>query len=343
MSGDSVGKALDGDHLDRRRRFGVGGPHSPTLHKTADMITLFSSLLRNSSPLSWAPVACVLVVAAMLVACGDVEDAPDAAPAPEPETAVITVGGFSESEAVRHDPVADVYLVANINGDATDADDNGFISRVSPDGVIVELRWIDGAVGDFTLNAPKGMALRDDHLLVADIDVVRVFDRETGAHVDNWPIEGAAFLNDVAVAGDGTVYVTDTGANTLYRFEGTTPVVVASGEAFGNPNGVDVDGERLVVVLWRGGVKQVDPATGEARELPAPDGEQIDGVVLLEDGSYVVSSWSQTAVLHVHPDGSITPVLDPVEQAADIGYDRGRERILVPTFGNELHIVPLER
>jgi len=52
------------------------------------------------------------------------------ADAPAASDQVITVGGFSESEAVRHDPQADVYLVANINGDPTGEDDNGFISRV---------------------------------------------------------------------------------------------------------------------------------------------------------------------------------------------------------------------
>jgi streptogramin lyase len=282
----------------------------------------------------------VLLVAVALPACSGADEAPpEAAAAPEP--AVVTVGGFSESEAVRHDPVTDVYLVANINGDATEPDDDGFISRVSPDGEILELRWIDGAAGDFTLNAPKGMTLRDGLLFVADIDVVRAFDRETGAHVDDWPIEGAVFLNDLAVATDGTLYATDTGANTLYRFEGSTPVVVASGEEFGDPNGVDTDGDGVVVVLWSGGVKRVDPETGETTDLVAPEGPQIDGIVLLADGSYVVSSWSRSAVLRIHPDGSITPVLDPVEQAADIGFDEGRNRILVPTFGNELHIVPL--
>lgn len=297
----------------------------------------------------WNRVTLVLTLAA--AACGGPDsppvdaggastDVPADAPVAEVAT-VVTVSGFSESEAVRHDPVADVYLVANINGEPTGEDDDGFISRVSPDGSIVELRWIDGAAGDFTLNAPKGMALRGDRLLVADIDVVRVFDRTSGAHVEDWPVEGAAFLNDVAVAEDGTVYITDTGANTLYRFEGSTPVVVASGEAFGNPNGVDVADGRLVVVLWRGGVKEVDPTSGASTDLAAPEGPQIDGIVLLDDGSYVVSSWSQAAVLRIHPDGAVTPVLDPVEQAADIGYDRGRNRILVPTFGNELHIVPL--
>lgn len=259
------------------------------------------------------------------------------------DNGVVVVRGFSESEAARHDTIADVYLVANINGDPTATDDNGFISRVSPDGEVVDLRWIDGAAGDFTLNAPKGMAFRGSLLLVADIDHVRAFDRRSGAHVADWPVPGAQFLNDVAVDRNGVVYTTDTGANVLYRFEGTTPVSVASGEEFGNPNGVDVDDQGLAVVLWRGGAKRVDPRTGATTDLPAPEGPQLDGIVLMDDGSYIVSSWTARAVLRVATDGAITVVLGDVPQAADIAYDAVRHRILVPTFANELHIVPLPR
>ena len=34
--------------------------------------------------------------------------------------------------------------VSNRNGGPGDMDDNGFISRVSPDGRVLDLKWIDG-------------------------------------------------------------------------------------------------------------------------------------------------------------------------------------------------------
>ncbi|RMH12007.1 MAG: hypothetical protein D6701_14140 [Gemmatimonadetes bacterium] len=260
-----------------------------------------------------------------------------------PASPEIHVSGFAASEAVRHDPEVDVYLVANISGDPTGKDDDGFISRVSPDGEVLELRWIDGADEAVTLHAPKGMALKGDTLFVADIDVVRAFDRHTGAPLQERPVPGAEFLNDVAVGGDGTVYVTDTGAGVLYRFEGTEPVVLAAGEALGRPNGVDVDEHGVVIVAWDGGARRVDPETGAITPLPAPDGERLDGVVLLDDGSYLVSSWDHEAVLRVHADGAVDTVLAGVPRAADIGLDPTRRRVLVPTFDNVLHGVPLPR
>ena len=119
----------------------------------------------------------------------------------------IPVGDMSTPESALHDPEADVYLVSNINGGPGDRDDNGFISRVSPDGQVLDLKWIDGADPGVTLHAPKGSAVYGDRFYVADIDVVRRFDRTSGAPLGAWAVPNAGFLNDVAVGADGTVYV----------------------------------------------------------------------------------------------------------------------------------------
>ena len=119
--------------------------------------------------------------------------------------------GFATPESVLHDTAADLYLVSNINGSPLEKDDNGFISRVSPEGQVVALKWIDGAAEGVTLNAPKGMAISGDTLYVADIDALRMFDRATGAPKGQIAVEGATFLNDLAVAPAGGVYLTDSG------------------------------------------------------------------------------------------------------------------------------------
>ena len=46
-------------------------------------------------------------------------------------------------------------------------------------------------------------------------------------------------------------------------------------------------------------------------------------------------------MVRVHPDGRVDTVLGDTPQAADIGWDAERRRVLVPTFDNVLHIVPL--
>ena len=105
--------------------------------------------------------------------------------AAEPET--IVVSGFETPESVVHDSIADCYLVSNVGiGNPGALDRNGFISKVSPTGAILELDWIRHGARRVTLNGPKGLALHGDALYVADVDTLRIFDRITGA-------PGAAF------------------------------------------------------------------------------------------------------------------------------------------------------
>ena len=125
--------------------------------------------------------------------------------------------GFRTPECVIHDVDRDVYLVSNINGNPGGKDGNGFISRVSPTGEVLALKWIDGAASGITLHAPKGMAIVGDRLYVADIDTLRVFDAATGASEESVRIPAAVFLNDVSAAPDGTVYVSDTAVGMVTR------------------------------------------------------------------------------------------------------------------------------
>jgi hypothetical protein len=119
--------------------------------------------------------------------------------------------GFATPESVLHDTGADVYLVSNVNGAPTEKDGNGFISRVSPDGQVLDLKWIDGTAAGVTLNAPKGLAIDGGRLYVADIDCIRIFDESTGAPAGEVCVEGASFLNDVGTARGGGVLFTDSG------------------------------------------------------------------------------------------------------------------------------------
>src|SRR5918996_3100113 len=121
-----------------------------------------------------------------------------------------TVDSLEAPEAARFDPTLGVYFVANINGDPLGKDGNGYISRITRDGQVDSLKFIAGGRGGATLNAPKGMAIAGDTLWVADIDVVRGFNRRSGKLVSNVRVPGAKFLNDVAAGPDG-IYVTDTG------------------------------------------------------------------------------------------------------------------------------------
>ena len=262
--------------------------------------------------------------------------------------------GFLGPESVLHAEGADVYLVSNVNGMPGEADGNGFISRVSPNGEVLELRWIDGEAEGVELDAPKGMAIADGTLYVADIHSVRMFDSETGEPTGSVTIEGSDFLNDVAPAPDGGVYVTDTGVGADFQptgnaavyhvsSDGTFQQVIASPE-LGGPNGVitTADGDILTVSFGTPG-NIIRVSNGEISESTEMTAGGFDGVVELEGGDLLVSSWSESAVLRISPDGSATPVVEGVEGPADIDYDAGRNQILIPLLqSNNVLFVPLE-
>jgi acetyl esterase/lipase len=261
------------------------------------------------------------------------------AEAPTPETSVqgflLQGAGFKTPESVLYDPIADVYLVSNINGRPSDKDGNGFISRISPEGEILALKWIDGAAGSatrFTLHAPKGMALADDRLFVADIDVVHVFDRERGGWLKEIPVEGARFLNDVAAGEDGTVYITDTGTGVVHQILPDGSLEQAGQTK--NPNGIQVRGETVLVTGGSDQIFRLDDDGEMTSVYRAPAGG-LDGLVLLSDGSVLVSSWLGSAVYRFDDGGQVTELFSGINAPADIGFDTKRNVVLIPHFEDD--------
>jgi sugar lactone lactonase YvrE len=271
---------------------------------------------------------------------------------PEPKDSKIHVDGFSTPESVLFDDQTDLYLVSNIKDTPFAKDDNGFISQVAPDGVVRALQWIDGAKPDVTLNAPKGLAFLGDTLYVADIDTVRMFDRKSGAPKGEVVIKGATFLNDVA-AGDGVVYVSDSGLGEGFKPTGTDAIwEIKDGKAtaiakqgkdldLGRPNGLAVvDGKIWVVTFGTGELYRLDGGK-KVDAVKLPKGS-LDGIVVGKDGKLLISSWEGQAVFEGPAAGPFTEKVTGVESPADIGLDLKRNRLLIPLFQkNAIEIHPL--
>jgi DNA-binding beta-propeller fold protein YncE len=236
---------------------------------------------------------------------------------------------------VRYDAEQDVYFVSNFNGSGSARDNNGFVSRMSPDGEIQQLRFVAGGAGGATLHAPRGMAITGDTLWVADVDGVAGFHRRTGAPVGTvtFPGETLGFLNDVAAGPDGTLYVTDTGTNRVYRIDGRTPRVLVSDSTLGGPNGItwDAAGGRLLVVPYGGGgaVRAVDPTTGTMTTALTLGAAKMDGVEVLPGGRMLIATQSDSS-LHLVQGGTGRRLLRTAGQPADIGVDTRRNRVAVP-------------
>lgn len=262
--------------------------------------------------------------------------------------------GFSTPESVLHDADSDVYLVSNINGEATGADDNGYITKISPDGKVSDAKWIDGAKDTVKLDAPKGSAIVGGVLYVADITVVRQFDAKTGEQKADIKIDGATFLNDIVPAPDGGVFVTDSGVDAKFAPTGADAVYhigkdgkvkpLIKDKTLGNPNGIaaGADGSVWVNTFGSGEIYQVDAKGKKGAAQKLPQGK-LDGIVVLDAGDVLVSSWDASAIYRGKPGGEWKPAVENVKSPADFGWDSKRKRLLIPSFlGNTVTLHPLE-
>jgi hypothetical protein len=265
-----------------------------------------------------------------------------------------TITELKAPESVLHDVEQDVYFISNINGGMQDVDHNGFISRVHPDTLMVDLKWIESGRNGVRLDGPKGMAIVGNTLFVSDVTAVRKFDRHTGAPLGEVPLAGATFINDLATDGK-SVYVSDTGfdvgpgetfvdngSQAIWKITGDRAEKIASGPGLGHPNGLEVvDGKLWVVTFGSDELYTLD-GHRRANVVKLPSGE-LDGLAHLGDGSMVVTSWKASQIFRGPPSGPFHAILAGIDSPADIGYDARRHRLLVPhPTADQVTIHPLQ-
>ena len=286
--------------------------------------------------------------------------APATAPAPAGAATTIVVkdAGLQTPECVLWDAEQDVYFVSNINGNPTAADKNGFISKIAPDGKVLELKFVDGAKNGSELNAPKGMAIAGNALYVADLDVVRKFDRKSGKPKGKIAIKDAVFLNGLTVSPDGKIlYVSDsavkitsdgflgTGGDAIFEINlkkrSAKPLI--QDKSLHWPNGILADESGVWVVSLGGNELIHVNYKGELGSVTRLPKGSLDGIVRMADGSLLISSWAASAVYRGLPGGEFTEIISGVPSPASIGFDAKRRAVLIPVFGAsavELHTLP---
>jgi sugar lactone lactonase YvrE len=302
--------------------------------------------MRSSSVVA---LAAVLVV----VACAKSETKTDSAQVAAAGATATKVGetdGMKTPESVRYDPELDVFYVSNINGNPSEHDGNGFIAIVRADSVGAPVRMlVEGGKNGAKLDAPKGLALVGDTLWVTDIDHVRAFNRKTGAPIADIDLSNqhATFLNDVAIGGDGSVYVTDTGlrfdakgsathpgADQLFKITGRKAAALKV-DSLNSPNGIawDAVNSRFVLGPFSGAALQTWKEGDKAPATLATGPGQYDGVEVLGDGRILVASWTDSTI-DVVQNGAMAKLITGVGAPADIGVDTKRNVVVVPRFSD---------
>ncbi len=227
-------------------------------------------------------------------------------------------------------------FVSEIEGQGNAADGQGGIALLNVDGSIRQQNWLRG------LNAPKGLASFQGKLYVADLTELVVIDIETAKVLEKISAPDSVFLNDVAVDPQGTVYVSDTRKNRLYRLQQNklSPWL----ENVAAANGLTFVGNQLYI----GAGDKLFKADEQGKLTIVAQGfaERADGVEHVGNGDFIVSCWAGL-VYYVHADGKLDLLLDNRPHklnTADIGWDSTNQILYVPTFlGNSVQAYQLKK
>ena len=244
--------------------------------------------------------------------------------------------GLAQPESVVEDPATGVIYVSNINGAVMQKDGNGFISRLTADGKMLERQWVKG------LNSPTGLALHDRTLYAADVDQLIEINAASGEILKRYDAKGAVFLNDVVVDDDGTVYVSDTPMNTIWRLKDGSFEPWLANDALNGPNGLLIQGKTLIVaslgkVQSQGQKKELGTllavSLDDQKVSKVGKGELIgnlDGLQAIQPGVYVVTDWAQGALYRVDAKGKVDELIDLNQGSADLSYLPGKKMLLIP-------------
>jgi len=231
-------------------------------------------------------------------------------------------------ESVLYDTERDIIYVANVNMNPWEKDGNGFISKISSTGEITDLEWVTG------LNGPKGMSLVGTSLFVADLDELVEIDVTTGKVKSKTVVEGASGMNDISSDGKGTLYISDSNGDKIFKHANGKAEVYKDGLP-GRPNGQLVVGSHLFAA-FSGAQKfyDIDLGSGEMT-LVADSIGHGDGITpTTEEGVYLVSDWQGEIFIISDEIGkqSLLHTKNEKKNTADIWFMMEQELVLVPTF-----------
>lgn len=244
--------------------------------------------------------------------------------------------GLSNPESVVYDKATNSLYVSNVNGAPTEKDGNGFISRLSVDGEIIQLKWLEG------FNAPKGLAIYNNKLYAADIDTLVEIDIADARITNTYQVKDAKFLNDVTADKNGRIYVSDMLLNRIHCLHNGTFSIWLESPDLQSPNGLMVEKNHLIVGTW--GVMTDGFATdipGHLKKITFKDHSissigdgsavgNMDGVEVDRHGDYYATDWMAGKLYRISKQGQVDLLLSLEQGTADHEIIVEQDIILLP-------------
>ena len=286
---------------------------------------------------------------------------------------VSVYGAIQSAESCIYDAKRELIVVPSMGDRQNVQINNAWVSLINSDGSVHTPKWIgvqnfgqrSNLSPSLVLNDPLGSEIADGVLYFADRDggtsrhdpstaVIRRFDLETGIPLEDIPIEESPWINDIAVAADGTIYTTQTGDIGLngdpqsWKVWEVSPdgsiSVFAEGEPLNVPNGITTDLDENIVVVNFGNpdVLTFSP-DGELLKIEEAVQAGGDGIEIMPDGTKYISSVRQGGISRIRPGESAELIAENIPSAASICYDSDNHQLVVPmTSQSTLGFIPLD-
>ena len=282
-------------------------------------------------------------------------------------------GAIYSAESCSYDEDRGLIVVPNRGVPQNVQTNNAWVSFINHDGSVHTARWLgvqnpgeqrSTLTPPLVLNEPYGSDIANGMLYVADRDggttptepsvaVIRRFNLKTGAPAGETRVEKSAWLNDIEVADDGTIYATQTGVG------GQTPdptswqvwkitrdgavSIFLQGAPLRQPNGIafDPQGNIVVVNIGNNEVLTFSPA-GQLVKTETAAQAGNDGLVIMPDGTKYVSSVLNGGVSRIRAGQPAELIARNIPNAASMCYDAGAKQLVIPMNPNNgLAFVPL--
>lgn len=243
-------------------------------------------------------------------------------------------GALNGPESIAWDSEAKHFLVSNTLGNS--------IVTMTPEGKY-------GAFIKKGLNAPRGIAIWNKKLYVADENTLKIFDPATGKLISSIPIPAAKMLNDVALDKSGLVYLTDTGKDCIYLVSpDSAKVETIKSPLLKAPNGIiyDMPRDQMFIVGFskRSPILSLNTKDRNITIFMDSIYSDLDGIAIDDLGRIYISSWSEDMIFMIPQEQNrfIAQYKD-IPNAADILYYLPNNELIVPQFNkNKVIRIPLE-
>lgn len=272
------------------------------------------------------------------------------AEAQKPETETVISQGLQYNESTfAYDGG---LLIANFGSSELNPLNNegkGYIAMLKDDLVSVFIP------ADGNLSAPKGMLLKDDYLLVCDVNKLVAYkldDPSREAQVLTMP-SGELFVNDIVTDGND-IYISVTNSGNIFKIDGSDLSKLSSAEPeiwcnVVGANGLVINDDVMYVASY-----PADGATTEANviyaisDLSNPVATKLttrvgqwDGLALSDDNSTLyASSWSPVELVSIDlKSGMITELEIDTEFVGAADFTLSDGKLYIPDLPNSKLII----